>query len=76
MFVYVILNLCMFLYLFCSGTRIKTRKRNIAAPLAPEAFADVVIQIYVDNVGDLVNIIMHNLHIFNLGLNLSLILDF
>ncbi|XP_031101487.1 protein krasavietz-like [Ipomoea triloba] len=35
------------------GTRIKTRKRNIAAPLDPAAFADVVIQIYLDNAGDL-----------------------
>ncbi|MQL78669.1 hypothetical protein Taro_011092 [Colocasia esculenta] len=35
------------------GTRIKTRKRNIAAPLDPAAFADAVVQIYVDNAGDL-----------------------
>ncbi|RAL41950.1 unnamed protein product [Cuscuta campestris] len=35
------------------GTRIKTRKRNIAAPLDPSAFADVVIQIYLDSAGDL-----------------------
>ncbi|KAE8723355.1 putative protein phosphatase 2C 33-like [Hibiscus syriacus] len=35
------------------GTRIKTRKRNIAAPLDPAAFADVVVQIYLDNDGDL-----------------------
>ncbi|XP_043720036.1 basic leucine zipper and W2 domain-containing protein 2-like [Telopea speciosissima] len=35
------------------GTRIKTRKRNIAAPLDPAAFADAVVQIYLDNVGDL-----------------------
>ncbi|GKV02418.1 hypothetical protein SLEP1_g14855 [Rubroshorea leprosula] len=35
------------------GTRIKTRKRNIAAPLDPAAFADVVVQIYLDNAGDL-----------------------
>ncbi|ONK56771.1 uncharacterized protein A4U43_C10F12730 [Asparagus officinalis] len=36
-----------------SGTRIKTRKRNIAAPLDPSAFADAVVQIYLDNAGDL-----------------------
>uniref|UniRef100_A0A6N2LDF8 W2 domain-containing protein n=1 Tax=Salix viminalis TaxID=40686 RepID=A0A6N2LDF8_SALVM len=36
------------------GTRIKTRKRNIAAPLDPAAFADAVVQIYLDNAGDLV----------------------
>ncbi|CAM8960297.1 unnamed protein product [Rhodiola kirilowii] len=35
------------------GTRIKTRKRNIAAPLDPAAFADAVVQIYLDNDGDL-----------------------
>ncbi|PQQ14816.1 hypothetical protein Pyn_39514 [Prunus yedoensis var. nudiflora] len=35
------------------GTRIKTRKRNIAAPLDPAAFADAVVQIYLDNAGDL-----------------------
>ncbi|XP_011009963.1 PREDICTED: basic leucine zipper and W2 domain-containing protein 2 [Populus euphratica] len=35
------------------GTRIKTRKRNIAAPLDPAAFADAVVQIYFDNAGDL-----------------------
>ncbi|XP_047325783.1 eIF5-mimic protein 1 [Impatiens glandulifera] len=35
------------------GTRIKTRKRNITAPLDPAAFADVVVQIYLDNTGDL-----------------------
>ncbi|KAJ8752767.1 hypothetical protein K2173_008502 [Erythroxylum novogranatense] len=35
------------------GTRIKTRKRNITAPLDPAAFADAVIQIYLDNAGDL-----------------------
>ncbi|XP_068666112.1 uncharacterized protein [Aristolochia californica] len=35
------------------GTRIKTRKRNIAAPLDPATFADAVVQIYVDNAGDL-----------------------
>lgn len=37
-----------------SGTRIKTRKRNIAAPLDPAAFSDAVVQIYLDNAGDLV----------------------
>ncbi|KAF9661378.1 hypothetical protein SADUNF_Sadunf19G0062600 [Salix dunnii] len=36
-----------------NGTRIKTRKRNIAAPLDPAAFADAVVQIYLDNAGDL-----------------------
>ncbi|KAJ3701619.1 hypothetical protein LUZ61_005324 [Rhynchospora tenuis] len=35
------------------GQRIKTRKRNIAAPLDPTAFADAVVQIYLDNAGDL-----------------------
>ncbi|KAJ4721527.1 basic leucine zipper and W2 domain-containing protein 2-like [Melia azedarach] len=35
------------------GTRIKPRKRNIAAPLDPAAFADAVVQIYLDNAGDL-----------------------
>ncbi|XP_047316264.1 protein krasavietz-like [Impatiens glandulifera] len=35
------------------GTRIKTRKRNITVPLDPAAFADAVVQIYVDNAGDL-----------------------
>ncbi|KAL9234868.1 hypothetical protein vseg_009686 [Gypsophila vaccaria] len=35
------------------GTRIKTRKRNIAAPLDPAAFSDAVVQIYLDNSGDL-----------------------
>ncbi|KAF8388541.1 hypothetical protein HHK36_027216 [Tetracentron sinense] len=37
------------------GTRIKTRKRNIAAPLDPATFADAVVQIYLDNAGDLVS---------------------
>ncbi|KAK9146081.1 hypothetical protein Sjap_005984 [Stephania japonica] len=35
------------------GTRIRTRKRNIAAPLDPSTFADAVVQIYLDNAGDL-----------------------
>lgn len=35
------------------GTRIKPRKRNIAAPLDPATFADAVVQIYLDNAGDL-----------------------
>ncbi|XP_059665595.1 uncharacterized protein LOC132311613 [Cornus florida] len=35
------------------GTRIKTRKRNIATPLDPATFSDAVVQIYVDNAGDL-----------------------
>ncbi|KAM7279862.1 hypothetical protein ACFE04_006996 [Oxalis oulophora] len=56
----MILTWC-FLILTCSskerptlgGTRIKTRKRNIAAPLDPAAFADAVVQIYLDNAGDL-----------------------
>uniref|UniRef100_A0A2P2M4H7 eIF4-gamma/eIF5/eIF2-epsilon domain-containing family protein n=1 Tax=Rhizophora mucronata TaxID=61149 RepID=A0A2P2M4H7_RHIMU len=37
----------------CSGTRIKTRKRNITVPLDPAAFADAVVQVYLDNAGDL-----------------------
>ncbi|RVX07224.1 hypothetical protein CK203_022454 [Vitis vinifera] len=45
---------CCHLFLFfSSGTRIKTRKRNIAAPLDPATFADAVVQIYLDNAGDL-----------------------
>ncbi|ONM19415.1 ARM repeat superfamily protein [Zea mays] len=36
------------------GTRIKTRKRNIAAPLDPASFSDAIVQIYLDNGGDLV----------------------
>ncbi|XP_024012416.1 basic leucine zipper and W2 domain-containing protein 1-A [Eutrema salsugineum] len=36
------------------GTRIKTRKRNIAPPLDPAAFSDAVVVIYLDNAGDLV----------------------
>ncbi|GKV40190.1 hypothetical protein SLEP1_g47859 [Rubroshorea leprosula] len=40
--------------------QIKTHKRNIAAPLDPAAldpaaFADAVVQIYLDNAGDLIN---------------------
>ncbi|KAK9141134.1 hypothetical protein Scep_010815 [Stephania cephalantha] len=35
------------------GTRIKTRKRNIVAALDPAAFADAVVQIYLDHAGDL-----------------------
>ncbi|CAL1362281.1 unnamed protein product [Linum trigynum] len=35
------------------GTRIKTRKRNIAASLDPAAFSDAVVQIYLENAGDL-----------------------
>ncbi|CAI9781574.1 unnamed protein product [Fraxinus pennsylvanica] len=35
------------------GTWIKTRKRNIAAPLDPASFSDAVVQIYLDNAGDL-----------------------
>ncbi|KAL3701478.1 hypothetical protein R1sor_019500 [Riccia sorocarpa] len=35
------------------GTRIKTRKRNIAVPLDPASFADAVVQIYLDHQGDL-----------------------
>ena len=37
-----------------SGTRIKTRKRNITIPLDPASFSDAVVQIYLDNAGDLV----------------------
>ena len=40
----------------CRGTRIKTRKRNIAAPLDPAAFSDAVVLIYLDNAGDLVSL--------------------
>ncbi|KAK8941747.1 putative receptor-like protein kinase [Platanthera guangdongensis] len=36
-----------------TGTRIKTRKQNIIAPLDPVAFADAVVQIYLDNASDL-----------------------
>ncbi|KAK6915764.1 W2 domain [Dillenia turbinata] len=35
------------------GQRIKTRKRNIAVPLDPATFSDAVVQIYLDNAGDL-----------------------
>ncbi|KMZ70732.1 Basic leucine zipper and W2 domain-containing protein [Zostera marina] len=35
------------------GTRIKTRKRSITAPLDTLSFADAVVQIYLDNSGDL-----------------------
>lgn len=42
--------------MFCRGTRIKTRKRNIAAPLDPAAFSDAVVLIYLDNAGDLVSV--------------------
>ncbi|XP_022946474.1 basic leucine zipper and W2 domain-containing protein 2-like [Cucurbita moschata] len=35
------------------GTRIKTRKRNITIPLDPASFSDAVVQIYLDNAGDL-----------------------
>ncbi|OAE21362.1 hypothetical protein AXG93_891s1100 [Marchantia polymorpha subsp. ruderalis] len=35
------------------GTRIKTRKRNIAVPLDPSSFADAVVQIYLEHQGDL-----------------------
>jgi hypothetical protein len=38
------------------GTRIKTRKRNIAAPLDPASFSDAIVQIYLDNGGDLVRL--------------------
>ena len=50
-----------------SGTRIKTRKRNIAAPLDPAAFSDAVVQIYLDNAGDLVMLRLHfaAFHLFN-----------
>jgi hypothetical protein len=42
----------------CSGTRIKTRKRNIAVPLDTATFADAVVQIYVEHDGDLVNFLV------------------
>ncbi|XP_073285397.1 uncharacterized protein [Primulina huaijiensis] len=35
------------------GTRLKTRKRNISTPLDPAAFSDAVVQVYLDNAGDL-----------------------
>eukprot|EP00270_Netrium_digitus_P001656 TRINITY_DN1180_c0_g2_i1.p1 TRINITY_DN1180_c0_g2~~TRINITY_DN1180_c0_g2_i1.p1 ORF type:complete len:413 (-),score=59.86 TRINITY_DN1180_c0_g2_i1:405-1643(-) len=35
------------------GTRIKTRKRNIAVPLDPSSFADAIIAIYQEHQGDL-----------------------
>ena len=45
-------------YLFLtdfSGTRIKTRKRNIAVPLDTGTFADAVVLIYNEHKGDLVS---------------------
>lgn len=56
-------DLLLFIY---SGTRIKTRKRNIAAPLDPAAFADAVVQVYLDNAGDLVTI-----HVYNLAIRIA-----
>ncbi|GKV40170.1 hypothetical protein SLEP1_g47838 [Rubroshorea leprosula] len=50
------------------GTRIKTRKQNVAAPLDPAAFADAVVQIYLDNAGDL-ELVCKNLE--SSGLNFS-----
>jgi hypothetical protein len=41
------------LYKYCRGQRIKTRKRNIAAPLDPASFSDAIVQNYLDNAGDL-----------------------
>jgi hypothetical protein len=38
----------------CSGTWIKTRKRNIAVPLDIATFGDAVVQIYLEHHGDLV----------------------
>eukprot|EP00897_Mesotaenium_endlicherianum_P009042 jgi/Mesen1/8166/ME000438S07269 len=35
------------------GTRIKTRKRNIAVPLDPTSFANAVVQIYLEHQGNL-----------------------
>jgi hypothetical protein len=35
------------------GTRIKTRKRNIAVPLDTATFGDAVVQIYLEHHGDL-----------------------
>ncbi|KAH9318005.1 hypothetical protein KI387_019774, partial [Taxus chinensis] len=54
-------NICLHVNVFLSskekptlgGTRIKTRKQNIAAPLDPATFADGVVGIYVDHEGDL-----------------------
>lgn len=45
--------------LYCRGQRIKTRKRNIAAPLDPASFSDAIVQIYLDNAGDLVSPVKH-----------------
>mgnify|MGYP007051833562 CR=1 FL=1 len=39
---------------YFSGTRIKTRKRNIAAPLDPSSFADAIVEVYLQHEGDLV----------------------
>lgn len=66
--------ICIGILIFCfvfsisSGTRIKTRKRNIAAPLDPAAFSDAVVQIYLDNAGDLVIIvgILHPIHLLTI----------
>jgi hypothetical protein len=45
---------CHFLADF-NGTRIKTRKRNIAVPLDTGTFADAVVLIYNEHKGDLVS---------------------
>ena len=62
------------IFIICTsrGTRIKTRKRNIAAPLDPAAFSDAVVQIYLDNAGDLVcfvsSYLLLVLYVFGLNL--------
>lgn len=52
-----------FVMLYCRGQRIKTRKRNIAAPLDPASFSDAIVQIYLDNAGDLVSPVKHPWHV-------------
>lgn len=57
-----------------SGTRIKTRKRNIAAPLDPAAFADAVVQIYLDNAGDLVIVTGATIILLTMYVNMYVVL--
>lgn len=42
--------------MICSGTTIKTRKRNIAVPHDPSKFANAIVQLYTSHDGDLVSI--------------------
>lgn len=60
----------------CRGTRIKTRKRNIAAPLDPAAFSDAVVLIYLDNAGDLVLFCVFKCLVFSLNRLLVKVLPF